>query len=307
MTSSDIQIEKSRAVLKHFISEQKLPSEYEGVAQTWFIPLALTLIKHQKSANRPILVGINGCQGSGKSTLTCFLSTLLNEVFKVASVGLSIDDFYLSKHSRQLLASSINPLLATRGVPGTHDIVLLESTLWALRQGQPVSLPMFDKSMDDVKSQEQWEHAEHKYKIIILEGWCVGLDSQHPSQLLMPVNELEAKEDTSGKWRQYVNDVLSIDYKRVFASIDYLVMLQAPSFEHVYAWRCEQEHKLRASLANHRTDSQLPNETMNDSEILRFIQFYQRLTQHALSTIPAKCDRLFVLNETRGITQCQQH
>jgi D-glycerate 3-kinase len=121
------------------------------------------------------------------------------------------------------------------------------------------------------------------------------------------VNELEAKEDASGQWRQYVNDVLSVDYKRVFASIDYLVMLQAPSFEHVYAWRCEQEHKLKTSLASHRTDSQLPNETMSDSEILRFIQFYQRLTQHALSTIPAKCDRLFVLNETRGITQCQQH
>ena len=35
---------------------------------------------------------------------------------------LSIDDFYLSKAKRKRLAASVHPLLAIRGVPGTHDV-----------------------------------------------------------------------------------------------------------------------------------------------------------------------------------------
>lgn len=291
--------------LERFINKQVLERSYIEIAQKWFIDLAITLIEHQKSTNVPIIVGINGCQGSGKSTLSALLVDVISEVFDVSCVAFSIDDFYLSKQDRLSLAKIIHPLLATRGVPGTHDIALLESVLNSLVKQKDVSIPVFDKSIDDIKPVQDWINVTHKPQIIILEGWCVGINGQQRSQLLVPVNELEEQEDASGQWREFVNDNLSTDYKRVFSSLDYLIMLKAPSFEHVYSWRCEQEHKLIASLATDTIQCQHASSTMTDNEIFRFIQFYQRLTEHALRTLPAKSNRVFALNEHRGITQCR--
>lgn len=304
MTLNVTQETRLQATLARFIHDQVLPTSYLMVAQKWFIPLVERIIKHQSSANRSIIVGINGCQGSGKSTTTSLLSALLNDVFNISCVSFSIDDFYLSKQARLTLSRSIHPMLATRGVPGTHDIALLESVLHSLLENQSVDIPAFDKSLDDLKPINKWIHVPQGCKIIILEGWCVGLTAQGSAQLANPVNSLESLEDASGDWRQYVNDVLSVDYARVFSLIDYLVMLKAPSFEQVYAWRCEQEHKLVRTLKQQRPDGELPTGIMSDDQIARFVQFYQRLTQHALTTMPAKCDSLFILDETRSITQC---
>jgi D-glycerate 3-kinase len=308
-------------LLERFVSEQVLPNTYASAAHKWFIPLVKRIAKHQRRASKTIVVGINGCQGSGKSTLTKLVSTLLNDYYNIPCIGFSIDDFYLSKQARQTLAKSINPLLATRGAPGTHDIALLETVLTNLTTGKAASIPVFDKSIDDLKPVNEWIKVDQTYKVVILEGWCVGLTSQAQTQLASPVNTLEAIDDINGEWRQYVNDVLSIDYARVFAKIDYLAMLKAPSFEQVYAWRCEQEHKLKAYLSSkegastnntlgqsaQQTDS-VPSKKstgiMTDQEILRFIQFYQRLTQHALTSLPAKCDSIFILDEKRSIKEC---
>ena len=42
---------------------------------------------------------------------------------------LSIDDYYFSKKKRIKLSKKIHPLLITRGVPGTHDIVALKNDI----------------------------------------------------------------------------------------------------------------------------------------------------------------------------------
>lgn len=295
---------KIHSILDEFLLEQNLPLEYKEVALRWFIPLAIKIIEHQISAKKTIVVGVNGCQGSGKSTLTNLLLCLLNKALDTPSIGFSIDDFYLSKQARQALALNIHPLFATRGVPGTHDISLLEDVLKKLVDGEQCSIPSFDKSIDDVKSIGDWQQTTVKPKVIILEGWCVGLESQTSSALIEPVNQLEQVDDSSGIWRQYVNDVLSIDYARVFSAIDYLVMLKAPSFDQVYAWRCEQEHKLRELIKQNsklEASSTPPVALMSDSEIYQFIQYYQRLTEHSLKTMPAKCDVVFTLDAKRAI------
>ena len=291
-------------ILNEFIEQHQLAHSYIDTAQKWFMPLANIISQHQLSADCPILVGINGCQGSGKSTLTSFLVTVLNEIFHQSTIGFSIDDFYLSKAQRLILSKSVNPLLATRGAPGTHDIDFLETTLNRLLLGKDVKLPIFNKAIDDLAPIAQWIPINSPHKIIILEGWCVGIDSQSQQDLLTPVNELEALEDPSLNWRQYVNDVLSVDYKRVFKLIDYTVMLKAPSFEQVFEWRSEQEHKLIKKLQLNQTDRNAGINTMSDDQILRFVQFYQRLTQHALTNMPAKCDSLFTLDTRRRIETC---
>src|SRR5210317_1835774 len=108
-----------------FLERNQLPRLYLDYAQKWFTPLAEALVVHHDGANRPVLLAVNGCQGSGKTTVCDYLRSLLMSEFGRRVVSLSLDDFYLSRLERQDLARSVHPLLATRGVPGTHDMALL--------------------------------------------------------------------------------------------------------------------------------------------------------------------------------------
>ena len=80
---------------------------------------------------RPVVIGICGAQGSGKSTLSqAAADALLGQGQRVAV--LSLDDLYLTPAERQVLAREVHPLFATRGVPGTHDVELGHAVLDAL-------------------------------------------------------------------------------------------------------------------------------------------------------------------------------
>ncbi len=285
-------------MLSDFLSKHKLPESYQDTALKYFKPLASEIALHQKRANRPILLGINGCQGSGKSTLTDFLLLLLSSEHNLNCIGMSIDDFYYSKAKRDELSKHIHPLLAVRGVPGTHDTHFLKQTIASLKAGIHSTIPKFDKSCDDLYSMDKWTQYTKSADIIILEGWCVGIPAQTEKQLIEPVNQLESQEDCDGKWRKFVNDSLKSDYEPIFGEIDLLLMLKAPSFESVFNWRKEQEHKLIAQLERENLDSSM---TMNDEQIERFISFYQRLTEHALTTLPNTADYVLSLDEKRQI------
>ena len=100
----------------------------------WYAGVTGSLAQRAKAANTAPLVGFSGCQGSGKSTLVALMAKVMREVHGVSTVVLSLDDFYLTKAARVALAQSIHPLFATRGVPGTHDLALLNETIAALRQ-----------------------------------------------------------------------------------------------------------------------------------------------------------------------------
>ena len=78
------------------------------------------------------------------------------------------------------------------------------------------------------------------------------------------------------------------------------IMLKAPSFADVFNWRLEQEQKLIDA-----TPIELRPNIMDKVEVERFIQHYQRLTEHALNTLPNKCDEVFSLNSLRDITAHQ--
>lgn len=69
--------------------------------------------------NRPFIIGLNGVQGAGKTTLVSALSTAL-EGRGVPTLVCSIDDFYLTHDGQQALAKSYpdNALVQHRGEPG---------------------------------------------------------------------------------------------------------------------------------------------------------------------------------------------
>ena len=285
-----------------FLAAHQLPESYRDIAQKWFIPLADEIHEHHDSAKKPFFVGVNGCQGSGKSTLCDFLVFYLSEFKKLNVVSLSLDDFYLDKSSRNALAIKVHPLLATRGVPGTHDVSLAQTTFDRLRGYGTVSIPRFNKAIDNPFPVVEWPVIHSPPDIVLVEGWCWGVKPQTKAKLAEPVNALEHDEDPLGTWRNYVNKQLADSYQALFEQMSFWVMLKAPSFDQVYNWRKEQEHKLAAKLGSSEAHSGI----MTDLEIERFIQHYQRLTEQSLETLPPQCNYVYHLDETRQITHVEK-
>ncbi|MFA7585018.1 MAG: kinase [Novosphingobium sp.] len=238
-----------------------------------------------------VVLGICGAQGSGKSTLADALCRRFSaRPAAVPMAVLSLDDLYRTRAERAVLARDVHPLLATRGVPGTHDIGLGLDLLDALDRGEAVRLPRFDKGRDDRTPEAQWPLAGPGVRLLIVEGWCVGATAQQPAELIEPVNPLEACEDADRIWRYHVNAALAGDYQRFFARLDALALLAAPSFEVVVRWRDEAERPLR--------DGGSP-EAMDEPMIRRFVQHYERLTRHILREMPARADLVAWLDDRR--------
>jgi len=195
-------------------------------------------------------------------------------------------------------------LLATRGVPGTHDMTLLNHTLDALLDPAatgPVAIPRFDKAVDDRRPDAQLHQVSGGVDLVLLEGWCMGAVAQAAELLEQPVNALERDEDPDGHWRSYVNTVLAREFEPLYRRVDQWVMLRAPSFGCVYRWRMEQEQKLAASAAAGAADR-----IMDAAQVSRFIQYYQRLTDHCLEQLPERIHHLYALNERRQVTAYSQ-
>jgi D-glycerate 3-kinase len=277
-------------ILKQLKIDKDLTEQFKSI----YIPLAASISVKAKEQPAPLIVGINGAQGSGKSTLCVFLETILQEAFGLRSISLSIDDLYSTQTERILAAKRTHPLLATRGVPGTHDIKLglrLLDQLCMRKSGHQISIPVFDKSLDDRSPEQNWRLVTTPFDIILFEGWCVGARPQEDVMLASPVNELEAKEDPEGIWRNYVNQRLRDDYAELFARLNLLIMLQVPEMECVREWRSLQENKLAMRQKGTGT-----NKIMTQAELQRFIMHYERLTLHMLGEMPDYADIVLRIN-----------
>ena len=282
--------------IDQFIASEQLPGCYRSTAEHWFLPLLEQLLQKIAVNNGTYVVGISGSQGSGKSTLAALLVMLMKQTMGLAAISLSIDDFYLTHSARQQLASKIHPLFATRGVPGTHDVQLALATIHALKNHGEVAVPRFDKALDDRLPKKDWPLIRAPVDVIVFEGWCLGIGQQDQSELQQPINELERNEDPHGIWRRHVNDVIGEEYENLYAIMDYLIMLKAPSFDKVYEWRRTQEEKL-ARGREHQANTRI----MNQEQLRRFIQHYERVTRHGLDTLPARADVVFQLNDEQAI------
>lgn len=291
----------NRQAYQQFLDRNQLPASYLAVAERWFNPLISELANEASTRQQALVIGINGSQGSGKSTLADYICNQFDAQYQQSAISLSLDDFYLRKSERAELAESVHPLFATRGVPGTHDMQLATEVLNRLRRvdAGEVEVPRFDKAHDDRFPKAEWDRVNTPLALIVLEGWCIGVPAQSDQQLIEPLNALERLEDGDGRWRRAVNQAVATDYLNAFSCLDALIILQAPSFESVYQWRLEQEKKLAAKLQ--LTLGAEKSELMDEQQLERFLQFYQRLTEHGLTTIPAIADHVFQLDAQREI------
>lgn len=194
------------------------------------------------SLNRPVVIGIQGPQGGGKTTLTRGLLeglSLKSGDSPFAATAISIDDFYKTRAGQLEVAAANpgNPYLEHRGYPGTHDIALGAETLRQLRAGTATRIPVYDKSAHggrgDRAPESEWRPVPAPLDIVFIEGWMLGFE---------PVAD-SAIADSALK---IVNSKLP-DYGLWYREIDAWVILKPLDPDYVLEWRVEAEEKMKAA------------------------------------------------------------
>lgn len=219
--------------------------------------------------DRPWIVGLSGPQGSGKSTAA---RSVLGK-FGHRVVILGIDDYYLTRDERAVLAQEVSPLLETRGPPGTHDLDLLNNSLDQLMvaDGQTiVSVPRFDKALDDRLPAAHWTSFRGRPDIIVLEGWLIGALPAPNFTAGGALNSVE-EADSGRVWRTFQYEQLSGPYARLWDRIDMFIHIKGPGISAVRRWRLQQEAENIG-----RTGEPLPAERRK--WVLNFIEHFERLT-----------------------------
>lgn len=194
------------------------------------------------------VVGVNGPQGAGKSTLVDALARLLG-ARGLRAVAVSVDDFYLTHPEQRALAERHpgNPSMEFRGYPGTHDLALGTAVLDALRRGSGVAeVPVYDKGAHDGRGdrlpRERWRRVEGPVDLVLLEGWMLGFtpvaDGAVAPEHLRPANEALK------------------GYAEWHSRLDAMVHLDMASPEYVVGWRVDAERARRRSEGKGLTDDE---------------------------------------------------
>ena len=292
MTTSNLKKTYLKFLKKQEISGERFHNKSIQLDK-FFLPFCDKLFKLYKLKKRPLLLGLSGGQGSGKSTISQILKIIFHLKYNLNVVCFSIDDFYKTASERKKMAKSIHPLFMTRGVPGTHDCKLLYKIIKILlnKKFGTIKIPKFDKSIDDRSLTKNWQKITKKPDIIIFEGWCVGATPQSFKELKKPMNLLEKAEDTKLTWRKKVNNELKTNYKKIYNLLDKKIYLKVPNFKYVLKWRLLQEKKLRLKSKK---------KAMTDKQIKRFIMFYERLTKN-MNKEYKKNDTVIFIDESHKI------
>ena len=284
-----------------FIKSQETKTEKfknkNRMIKSFLIPVCFWIFK-KASKKKPLILGLSGGQGIGKTTISSIITLILKKYFKLNIFKISIDDFYKTRKERFLLSKKIHSLLMTRGVPGTHDINIMLNFFKRVKKNnfKSLKLPKFDKAIDDRCKKSSWYTIKKRPDIIIFEGWCVGAMAQKNSMLKKSINSLEKTNDQNLIWRKFVNNQLKTKYKKLFGHLDNLLYLKAKNFNLLQQWRIKQVKKLWLKLKKRKN-----LKIMNRLEVINFMQTYQRITQNMIKDVPKYASIIFKLNSNHQI------
>ncbi|KAF7558397.1 hypothetical protein G7046_g5767 [Stylonectria norvegica] len=254
------------------------PSKFHDDKTPICVPFILKHLRaHQAQApDRPFVIGLNGIQGAGKTTLVKALSVAL-ETEGVPTLVCSIDEFYLTRKDQVALAEAHpeNALVQHRGEPGTHDLPLAKAFFKALLNGEPTSLPKYDKAISagdgDRLPEDQWlpvnQPGQPTVQAVILEGWCVGFRPLKPEAV-------EAKRTRPNRTLKqhrlehllFVNEKLA-EYDSLTDLFDAFIQIDSEDLGYVYGWRLEQEDHLREERGD-------PDAGMTSQQVVKFVDGY---------------------------------
>jgi len=245
----------------------------------------LKILFKLKSKNKIIIAG---SQGSGKSSLSKLIKLYLEKFYYKSVIIISMDDFYLSKKQRTRLSKNIHPLFLTRGVPGTHDLGLMNKKIkQILNKEFPIYLPIFDKVSDARKRTYQ---KVLKADVIIFEGWCAGAQPVDLNYLQKNFNNLEKHKDKNFIWRNSYNKYLN-EYQKIFSKFNYFIYFQFNQWDHVLNWKYKQELELR----DKKKDLALKK------YLKEFIQYYEKVSKWMHLKVPKYCNILIKLDAHQKI------
>ncbi|MDB0048941.1 uridine kinase [Candidatus Pelagibacter sp.] len=284
-----------------FISSQETKKDKfknkDKMIKSFLIPVSFWISK-RVNKKKPLIIGLAGGQGSGKTTISSILTLILKKYFKLNVFKVSIDDFYKTRKDRKSLSKNKHPLLMTRGVPGTHDVDLMLNFFKKIKDKnfKSLQIPTFNKAIDDRCQKSLWYKIKTKPDVVIFEGWCVGARPQLNSQLKKPINSLEKVHDHGAKWRTYVNNQLKTKYNTLFKQLDGLLYLKAKNFSLLREWRLKQERKLWVQTKNKKNQK-----IMSSGDVINFMQTYQRITQQMFKDAIKSSSVIMNLNSNHQI------
>ncbi|KAJ1648519.1 hypothetical protein LPJ64_000217 [Coemansia asiatica] len=240
------------------------------------------LAQKRKINQSPLVVGINGAQGSGKTTLVRGLVDFLT-ARKISTVGFSLDDLYLPNHEQKELARDRrdNPLLRFRGQPGTQDVGLGRNTLLSLLANTaPTAIPSYDKSLNsgygDRLAKDQWPVAQPPIDVVLFEGWCLGFRPLDPQEFQSFLQNVHGESNLYKYSRKYtdanladINAGLGVFEKQLYDLIDAWIFMRVSDIDVVYRWRKDQEDQLAESGRPSLSDQQL------EDFVSRFMPAYE--------------------------------
>ncbi|KAI9239502.1 MAG: P-loop containing nucleoside triphosphate hydrolase protein [Podila humilis] len=267
-------LDKTQAIVQHILRHIPLPRRCTPDSKY--------------SLTKPLVVGLSGPQGIGKTTITNKLvSTLTGAPHNLRVFTFSMDDLYLSFKEQEMLreAHPNNKLIEFRGLPGTHDLKLGSNTFRALCDAnlswyesdsghhtegdkpRPVVLqPSYDKAAfsgcGDQVPKEQWKQEQGPFDIVLFEGWSLGFRSirdrvrmkkiyeeADAKGLFLAQHSLESLEWIDNTLREYERDL--------YEFMDIFVHLSAPNLSTIFKWRAEQEKDLWAKKGTGMGDEQV--------------------------------------------------
>ena len=231
---------------------------------------------------------IAGPQGSGKSSLSKLIKLYLEKFYDKSVIIICMDDFYLSKKQRTQLSKNIHPLFLTRGVPGTHDLGLMNKKIkQILNKEFPIYLPIFDKVSD---TRKRTYKKVLKADVIIFEGWCAGAQPVDLNYLQKNFNNLEKHKDKNFIWRNSYNKYLN-EYQKIFSKFNYFIYFQFNHWDHVLNWKYKQELELR----DKKKDLALKK------YLKEFVQYYEKVSKWMHLKVPKYCNILIKLDTHQKI------
>jgi D-glycerate 3-kinase len=216
------------------------PSLVEG----FWLPLLTAL--ERRAAKGPVVIGLNGPVGAGKSTLAKVLRDLAAQGGLRLAVA-SIDDAYRSWEERRRVLAG-NPFGVGRVPPGSHDPEAQRAALAAWREGGLLRLPRFDKTLRGGEGDRSgW--SEQPADAVLLEGWLLGC---HPLPETTLAEGLASPADADSldlcaaerAWLRRWNAELAA-YQPLFRALDGLWILKPIRWTLPLRWRLQAEARQR--------------------------------------------------------------